>query len=488
MRVRTFFVTTAMASLALTMPAERVRADDLGKVIVGGAILCAVTGCLNGRNQGRSNRTAARPAGDPTVRTDQQALNYFGYDAGGADGVTGRRTRDAISRYQGYMGYPVTGQLDPYQRQNLVGAYNWAQSGGNASYPGIQGQELLRAYSSYARGGNYCQETGRCAGGGYGGQNAYGAGQGYAGANGYPGGAGYPSGNGYPSETGYGAMPSQVPVPSYPQQGAPQPFLQPQGQAPQQVANQVLTTGGALPGFELPDSTAYRSVADHCQTVQMVSSANGGAVTGPAGVTNPTQALDEQFCSASTYAVSTTESMLSGAGVSDDQLAQNCQQVVDFMQPETDALSGRQASDLAAAAEQKIRQSAGADPQGLIQTGEVCLGYGYRTDDSDLVLAASMLLVGAGARPYAELLGHHLRDGFGVGSDPARARGWYDTAFAALDSGATPVFLPSQSAQRVAIMRAALDGGAPAPVLTGASAAGAAAPAPAALPSFNIGN
>lgn len=469
MPVRTIVLTTAISGLALTLPAERLRADDLGKVIVGGAILCAVTGCLKGRSQGGNQHRTTRRAGDPTVRADQQALNYFGYDAGGADGVTGKRTRAAISRYQGYMGYPVTGQLDTYQRQTLVGAYNWAQSGGNATYPGIQGQELLRAYASHSRGGNYCQETGRCMGGGYPAQNNYG------------GAPGYPGGNGLPPQTGYGAngaMPNAAPA--YPQPVAPQ------GAA--QLPTQVMTTGGALAGFELPDSSGNRSIADHCQTVKMVSSANGGAVRSPAAIVNPTQALDEQFCSASTYAVSSTESMLSGAQVTDDQLTQNCGKVVEFMAAETDALGTRPAADLTAAAQQKIRQaSPDGNAQGLVQTGEVCLGYGYRTDDSEVVLAASMLLVGAGARPYAELLGHHLRDGLGVQADADRARGWYDTAFSALDDGAAPVFLPSQSAQRVAIMRAALTGGAPAPELTGASTAGAAS-APAALPSFNIGN
>ncbi|WP_196774378.1 peptidoglycan-binding domain-containing protein [Rhodovulum sp. MB263] len=460
-------LTTAISGLALTLPAERLHADDLGKVIVGGAILCAVTGCLKGRSQSGNQHRTARPAGNPTVRADQQALNYFGYDAGGADGVTGKRTRSAISRYQGYMGYPVTGQLDTYQRQTLVGAYNWAQSGGNATYPGIQGQELLRAYASHSRGGNYCQETGRCMGGGYPAPNNYG------------GTPGYPGGNGLPPQTGYGAT-GNMPAPAYPQ---PMPPL---NAAP--LPTQVMTTGGALAGFELPDSSGNRSITDHCQTVKMVSSANGGPVRSPASIVNPTQALDEQFCSASTYAVSSTERMLSGAQVTDEQLTQNCGQVVDFMAAETDALGTRPAADLLATAQQKIRQAApDGNTQVLVQTGEVCLGYGYRTDEADVVLAASMLLVGAGARPYAELLGHHLRDGLGVQADAERARKWYETAFSSLDDGAAPVFLPSQSAQRVEIMRAALAGGAPAPVLTGASSAGAA-PAPSALPSFNIGN
>ena len=40
----------------------------------------------------------------------QQRLTALGYDTGGADGVIGARTRDAISAWQASRGLPVTGE------------------------------------------------------------------------------------------------------------------------------------------------------------------------------------------------------------------------------------------------------------------------------------------------------------------------------------------------------------------------------------------
>ena len=84
-----------------------------------------------------------------------------------------------------------------------------------------------------------------------------------------------------------------------------------------------------------------------------------------------------------------------------------------------------------------------------------------------------MLLVGAGEHAYAEVFGHHLRNGFGTPVDPQAATGWYNAGLAALDAGATPAFLPSQSTQRAAVIRAALSGqSASIQPITGATDAG----------------
>lgn len=463
MGYKAFVMTAALSSLALVQPTTA-RADmgDVVKLGIAVGIGCAVTGKCGGNNNQRSGSRAPRQV-NQTVLKDQQALNYFGYGAGTPDGVAGRNTRAAISRYQAYMGFPATGKLDPYQRQTLVGAYDWAQQGGNAIYPGIQGQELLRAYGSYARGGNYCAETGRCAGG-------FGATGGYAG-NGAPA-PGYPNNGNYPVDANYGQAPGNAPVPRT------------QVVTPQTPPTKDrLVASPPIGGIVLPEQTDSASLADHCMTVDMISSANGGPVASPGGITAASQALDEQFCAASDYAVSVTESILAGSGVSDDELAQTCGQLVAFMSDQIAALDSRPASDVAEATRQQVATATGGDARGVIETSQICLGYGYRTDDPEVVLASSLLLVGAGQQPYGEVLGHHLRGGFGAPANPERARGWYDTAFSALDGGAQPAFLPSQSMQRVAIMRAALDGGAAAATsLTGSSAPAAGG----ALPTFQI--
>ncbi|MBL3564280.1 peptidoglycan-binding protein [Rhodovulum sulfidophilum] len=418
MKARGFLI--AATAVALTMPGP-VRADtgDVVKLgIAAGAFFCMANpgrcglgGNRNAQPSAAPQRTASPPprqqprAADPAIRTDQQALNYFGYEAGSADGIMGRRTRDAISRYQGYMGYPSTGRLDAYQRQTLVGAYNWAQAGGGSAYPGIYGEELLRAYASQMRGGNYCQETGRC-----------------------------PVRN---SDTG------QTPIPDLPQANA--------------------------------------SMANACTSSQMVTNANG-PVLSPADITDPDrarQALNEQFCSASSYASSRSENLLAGSGTTDATLARNCRWVVERMEDQIVRLDSQSAVEVAAAADRRVREI-GGDPRQISDAATICLGYGYRTDDPQMALASALMLVGSGARPYAELIGHHLRSGFGTQRDPARAQGWYDIAFDALDRGSEPAVRPSQSGERVAIMRTALGGQGPAGSGPETSSTGSG------VPSFNL--
>ena len=90
--------------------------------------------------------------------------------------------------------------------------------------------------------------------------------------------------------------------------------------------------------------------------------------------------------------------------------------------------------------------------------GQICLGFGYSGNDPELALAASLVLVGAGYAQYGEVLGHHLREGFGTTPNPAAAVGWYQSALASLDAGAAPVVLPSKSAERAEVIRAAITG------------------------------
>jgi len=63
---------------------------------------------------------------NPQNRRIQTALNYFGFDAGVADGVLGPRSRAAISGYQGFLGLAATGTLTDVGREHLVSAYDRA--------------------------------------------------------------------------------------------------------------------------------------------------------------------------------------------------------------------------------------------------------------------------------------------------------------------------------------------------------------------------
>lgn len=56
----------------------------------------------------------------PKVRNTQSALNTLGYDAGVPDGVYGRKTAQAVERYQNTIGVTVTGALTGEQRAQLI--------------------------------------------------------------------------------------------------------------------------------------------------------------------------------------------------------------------------------------------------------------------------------------------------------------------------------------------------------------------------------
>ncbi len=57
---------------------------------------------------------------DPKVRRMQSALNTLGYDAGAPDGIYGRKTAQAVERYQSTIGEEVTGSLTDDQSALLL--------------------------------------------------------------------------------------------------------------------------------------------------------------------------------------------------------------------------------------------------------------------------------------------------------------------------------------------------------------------------------
>ncbi|KQZ94183.1 peptidoglycan-binding protein [Mesorhizobium sp. Root157] len=52
------------------------------------------------------------PKGDPVVEQVQNILKHLGFYTGGADGLAGPATRDAVAAYQRKVGLPVTGTID----------------------------------------------------------------------------------------------------------------------------------------------------------------------------------------------------------------------------------------------------------------------------------------------------------------------------------------------------------------------------------------
>lgn len=431
-------ITSALlASSLVLLPAARVSADT-GDAIAGAIIGGAIVGAISNAERRKKKRTVVYVApGANATRAEnreiQTSLNYFGFPAGVPDGVLGRNSRSAISQYQAFMGYPVTGQLTQYEREFLVGSYHRAVAGGPvtaqmvaASPTGTRG--LLKTYQQEAAG-----------------------------------------------------MMATAPA-AVPQQAAPGTTIVVQPQvAPSVPAATPATPGTAMPSFIGQGESA--SLASHCNQVSLVTSSNGGFVT-LASMTDAGFALSEQFCLARTYAIANSEEIIAQVhGYTPQQIAEQCQGLVPALREHVAALSLRPMGEVMQGVGDFVLQT-GMAPAQLASTAEVCLGVGYRTDNMDLALASALLLTALGQQPYAELMGHHLIQGFGASRRGDLAMPWYQAAAQALASGSVPVFAPGQPERNSLILNAAYQvsgqsgSAAPAPSPT--------APQPASLPGFAV--
>lgn len=121
--------TALAATIIFTSVGGPTAADNLGAALLGGIIGGAIVSGAN-RNKRTTTRSNANSAARVQNRATQTSLNYFGFPAGTPDGVMGRKSKAAISHYQGYMGYPVTGQLTEYELGFLNSAHQRALASG----------------------------------------------------------------------------------------------------------------------------------------------------------------------------------------------------------------------------------------------------------------------------------------------------------------------------------------------------------------------
>ena len=392
-------------------PAEPVRADAgdfIGGAIVGGLIGHAMTR----QNQQRTYTTTTRrrsvarssiPVTERGVQT-QAALNYFGFNAGRVDGQIGAGTRRAIEAYQASMGYPVNGHdFQPYQFDALMQAQAWAQSGGQMQTR-LSGQPLLAAWRQQMQGAP-----------------AYGAPS-------YAGGAVAPVAP--PGTMAFAATPAPAPE-------APAPVVsaaaEPEAEAP----------AATLPNLFAGGAPAL-SLANRCNAVMLQTSTNGGYAT-LASMSDPEQTLSEQFCLARTYAIAQGEELMQSLqGLTAEQVATQCTSFGEMLGPRTDAISLSSPADVEAEMREFAR-STGIAPADLAATARVCLAVGYGRDNMRMALGSALMLATLGEPAYGELLGHHLREGFGTTERPDLAMAWYATSLDALEGGAKAVFVPSQT-------------------------------------------
>lgn len=226
-----------------------------------------------------------------------------------------------------------------------------------------------------------------------------------------------------------------------------------QNQASTMVPTQPkIETGEGFIGFST--QAQANSIANHCNKVSLKTSTNGGFVSLDT-MTDPHQALDEQFCLARVFAISKSEEMVQKVqgGISIEQMEAKCEQLVPMFSQEVSALSISPLPDVIRETGEVI-VGTGMKPQQLIFSGEICLGIGYRTDNTELALASALMLSALGKMPYSELMGHHLVNGFGTTQRNDLAGQWYDAAVQSVQGGQPAVFAPSNGG-RISLINAA---------------------------------
>jgi len=499
-----------LASLAIA-PANQAAAD--GGDIVGGIIGGIIGGAIV--KGGNNNRTTTRRTTGSRVssatraenREIQTSLNYFGFPAGTPDGALGRKSRAAVSSYQAFMGYGVTGQLTTYEKDFLLASFHRAQAGGYATQELIdqngQGTRgLLIAYREEQAGGN---GQGYASGGALGGLppavassvreiakssdptatqlvqragfvqlsdlNADGRTD-YILDTSVTGSAFWCSAdscavrvflstpNGYQRNDfqAFNVVPAMFSC-----QGAT--CVKTDAPKTQTAALPTLTeepsTGGAvmaaapaLPNFMGGAAEAKPSLASHCNQVSLVTSGNGGFVT-QATMTDPAFALNEQFCLARTYAIAQGEDLASRLkGVTSAQLESQCAAFGPMLKPYVTALSLKPEPQVLQDVSSFVLTT-GMTPEQLIGTSKICLSVGYRTDDLDVALGSALMLTALGEKPYGELLGHHLTQGYGTSARPDLALAWYQSSIDAINAGQPAVFAPGNPERTSLIQQAA---------------------------------
>ena len=233
---------------------------------------------------------------------------------------------------------------------------------------------------------------------------------------------------------------------------------------PQEDPKVVDTTGGGQEiddDFIIPDAGAAPevmvSIAQHCDLVEATTQAVGA--NNSANLTNPGQALNEKFCDARGFAIRNGQFMRSQANVDDGKLLKICEKIVASMAQPMQRLAMDGPENVLAQAASINDQLRLSNGNNAIVYGQNCLGIGYRQDNASMALASALALSAAGYAPFSELIGHHVREGFGVSKNSASSRQWYERAVTALEQGDTPVFEPSTTRERIMVIRKAIEMG-----------------------------
>jgi len=403
-------ISVALVSASLVaVPVQRAQASDaaavLGGLIVGGIIVNEVNKNNQRKRAAQQRQTTTNSSAYSAQRAQnrqvQTALNYFGYNVGTVDGSIGRNTRNGIARYQSDMGFHADGRLDDYERDFLLNSQQRAEASGYvAPYNQIlatQGRGgLLRTFRDEQLG--IAPQTAAVA-------------------------------------------PTPAPVP------APVPATK--------TVSAPKTQSAELPQFNIQSSG--KSASTVCNEINVLTAANGG-VTSAAQITDAEFALNEQFCLARTHAMA--EAAAIEANIPDltsAQIEAQCQGLAQAVAPHITSIATARPDEVINETS-SFMQSSGQPMDRLIAGGKVCLGVGYRTDDSETALASAVLLASGGELGYAEMVSHQLREGFGTArTSPEKAGEWMTLAINGMSSG-NPMVL-GQSPDRIAVLTAAQTAG-----------------------------
>ncbi|MCF8486520.1 MAG: peptidoglycan-binding protein [Rhodobacteraceae bacterium] len=452
MKLKAIATAGVVASLSL-VPAQTAHADAgdaIAGALIGGIIGHAIAKDQQKRSSTRRYTRTTKPSISSAQRQQnrevQTALNHFGYPVGTPDGAIGPKSRAAISNYQATLGYPPTGQMTDYERNLLLTAYQ------RAIYGGPQVAQVAATHPMGMKGLLLMQRDEM---------------------------AGLP-----------------VTMPAAPQPYVVQPVAPPvyaaQPEAPQAsrgVAGAGLVSAlpslmpeepvpaaaPSLPSF-MGSGVAQVSLASQCNKISLMTNTNGGYVTA-ASMTDAGFALGEQFCLARTYAMATGEELAAKvAGFTPQQISEQCAGFGPVLAEHVSSLSLKTRDEVLAGVKGFILGS-GMSPAQLSGTAKVCLGVGYTTDAMEVAVGSALLLTAMGETGYAELLGHHLSQGFGATVRPDLALDWYQMGLDAMGQGAA-IFAPGLAERPDLIRKAAF---------TIAGRAGDLAPVvPAALPQFAV--
>lgn len=429
-----FIIASALSAAVMVAPVQRANAGDAGAVAVGVGLGILGTLAVQDANKRKRATTTRRSSCGATCQQNremQAALNHFGYNAGPVDGVPGSRTRSAVRSYESQMGFYADGNLDPTERDFLMNAYYRSTSGNYGPHA-----------QAYYNGGNAGflrslndERVGRF----------------------NPGATAPVYGNaGVPNNAG--VQPNAAPQFGGVDNGGTyvgaQPAINNQPQQPNPFGN----TSTGLTGFNV--TPVAQSMSAHCAETQQLTVTNGGYVQA-ASAANAAQALSEQFCLAKDFSTSKGQQIISSiSGMTAADVSAQCQQFVTALNPAIAALGTQQRAGVV----QQVNQIVGGqlDQPTMANAGQICLAMGYTEDDPKMAIAGALLLTAAGQQSYGEIVGHHLREGFGVTANAQLAKSWHMETISAMDSGAPAEILPSQAPQRNAVIKAAYSGAQPA--------------------------